>query len=99
MDCSLICCYRAVARQALGRNALSFRCVAIASPPADPADPAFPPQSFEQFINLNAHSPEYVSLYIDDKLRRGMGQGDMEMEGVLDRVMALFRCAAWAGLA
>jgi hypothetical protein len=45
------------------------------------------------FLNLNARSPEYISLYIDDKLRKGIkGMSDAEVEGVLDKVMALFRC-------
>jgi len=28
--------------------------------------------SFEFFINLNARSPEYISLFVDDKLRKGL---------------------------
>ena len=27
-------------------------------------------QAFEHFINLNQHSPEYISLFVDDQLRR-----------------------------
>jgi len=27
-------------------------------------------QAFENFVNLNTRSPEYISLYVDDKLRR-----------------------------
>ena len=27
---------------------------------------------FEHFINLNARSPEYLSLFIDDKLKKGV---------------------------
>ena len=27
---------------------------------------------FEHFINLNAKSPEYLSLFIDDKLKKGV---------------------------
>jgi cullin 3 len=39
-----------------------------------------------------ARSPEYISLYVDDKLRRGLkGASEDEVEGVLDRVMILFR--------
>lgn len=49
-------------------------------------------QAFEHFINLNTRSPEYISLFIDDKLRKGLkGTGDSDMEGVLDKVMSLFR--------
>jgi cullin 3 len=49
-------------------------------------------QSFEHFLNLNTRSPEYISLYVDDKLRRGLkGASEEEIESVLDRVMTLFR--------
>lgn len=27
---------------------------------------------FEAFINLNKNSPEYLSLYMDEKLRKGL---------------------------
>ena len=50
------------------------------------------PQAFEHFVNLNVRSPEFISLFIDDKLRRGIkGLSDTDVEGVLDKVMALFR--------
>jgi len=29
-------------------------------------------QDFEYFINLNEKSPEYVSLFVDDLLKRGL---------------------------
>ena len=29
-------------------------------------------QAFEHFINLNPRSPEYISLFMDDKLRKGL---------------------------
>jgi hypothetical protein len=49
-------------------------------------------QSFEHFINLNQRSPEYISLFIDDKLRKGLkGLNDTDVETVLDKVMSLFR--------
>lgn len=49
-------------------------------------------QAFEYFVNLNQRSPEYISLFIDDRLRKGQkGMNDTEMEVVLDKVMALFR--------
>ncbi|GFR47201.1 hypothetical protein Agub_g8881, partial [Astrephomene gubernaculifera] len=49
-------------------------------------------QAFEFFVNLNARSPEFISLFIDDKLRRGIkGLSDTDVESVLDKVMALFR--------
>ncbi len=47
---------------------------------------------FEYFLNLNKRSPEYLSLFIDDKLKKGVrGLSDAEVEQVLDRAMVLFR--------
>jgi hypothetical protein len=49
-------------------------------------------QAFEHFINLNQRSPEFISLFIDDRLRKGLkGMTESDVEGVLDKVMALFR--------
>eukprot|EP00798_Chlamydomonas_sp_ICE-L_P002801 gene2801-12676_t len=49
-------------------------------------------QSFEFFINLNQRSPEFISLFIDDQLRKGLkGMTENDVEGVLDKVMSLFR--------
>jgi len=47
-------------------------------------------QAFEHFINLNSRSPEYISLFIDDRLRK-KGSSENDTEAVLDKVMALFR--------
>ncbi|XP_076891601.1 cullin-3A-like [Bidens hawaiensis] len=48
--------------------------------------------SFEYFINLNPRSPEFISLFLDDKLRKGLkGVSEEEAENVLDKVMVLFR--------
>jgi cullin 3 len=48
--------------------------------------------SFEHFINLNNRCPEFISLYVDDKLRKGMKEANEEdVETVLDKVMMLFR--------
>eukprot|EP00262_Sarcandra_glabra_P005528 TRINITY_DN1720_c0_g1_i1.p1 TRINITY_DN1720_c0_g1~~TRINITY_DN1720_c0_g1_i1.p1 ORF type:complete len:735 (+),score=139.79 TRINITY_DN1720_c0_g1_i1:318-2522(+) len=48
--------------------------------------------SFEYFINLNMRSPEFISLFVDDKLRKGLkGVTEEEVEIVLDKVMMLFR--------
>ncbi|XP_051146099.1 cullin-3A-like [Andrographis paniculata] len=48
--------------------------------------------SFEYFINLNQRSPEYISLFVDDKLRKGLkGVKDEDIETILDKVMMLFR--------
>lgn len=47
---------------------------------------------FEYFLNLNLRSPEYLSLFIDDKLKKGTkGLSEQEIEAVLDRTMVLFR--------
>ncbi|XP_046482972.1 cullin-3-A isoform X1 [Neodiprion pinetum] len=47
---------------------------------------------FEHFLNLNSKSPEYLSLFIDDKLKKGVkGMTEQEIEGVLDKTMVLFR--------
>jgi len=49
-------------------------------------------QAFEHFINLNPKSPEYISLFIDDKLKKGLkGLSEEEVEVTLDKVMMLFR--------
>ncbi|KAF7809140.1 cullin-3A-like isoform X1 [Senna tora] len=48
--------------------------------------------SFEYFINLNQRSPEFISLFVDDKLRKGLkGVSEDEVEITLDKVMMLFR--------
>merc|ERR1711899_620856 len=47
---------------------------------------------FEHFLNLSKRSPEYLSLFIDDKLKKGVkGLSDAEVESVLDKSMILFR--------
>jgi len=48
-------------------------------------------QAFEHFINLSPRSPEFISLFIDEKLRREKGQNEEEIEQLLDKVMMLFR--------
>uniref|UniRef100_T1H3H7 Cullin family profile domain-containing protein n=1 Tax=Megaselia scalaris TaxID=36166 RepID=T1H3H7_MEGSC len=47
---------------------------------------------FEHFLNLNNKSPEYLSLFIDDKLKKGgKGMTEHEIESILDKTMVLFR--------
>jgi len=47
---------------------------------------------FEYFLNLNKRSPEFLSLFIDDKLKKGVkGLSDSEVEKLLDKSMILFR--------
>jgi len=49
-------------------------------------------KAFEDFVNLNTHSPEFISLFVDEQLRKGMkGTSDEEIEGTLDKVVMLFR--------
>lgn len=49
-------------------------------------------KDFEYFLNLNSKSPEYLSLFIDDKLKKGVkGMTEQEIEQVLDKTMVLFR--------
>jgi cullin 3 len=49
-------------------------------------------KDFEYFLNLNPKSPEYLSLFIDDKLKKGVkGMSEAEIEQVLDKTMVLFR--------
>lgn len=49
-------------------------------------------QAFEHFINANNKSPEFISLFIDDQLRKGLkGVGEEEVETILNKVMMLFR--------
>ncbi|KYN01530.1 Cullin-3 [Cyphomyrmex costatus] len=47
---------------------------------------------FEYFFNLNPKSPEYLSLFIDDKLKKSVkGMTEQEIERILDKTMVLFR--------
>ncbi|VDN05739.1 unnamed protein product [Thelazia callipaeda] len=47
---------------------------------------------FEYFLNLNPKSPEYLSLYMDDKLKKGMKlMNESEQELLQDKSMVLFR--------
>eukprot|EP01132_Coremiostelium_polycephalum_P004125 gene4125-5161_t len=49
-------------------------------------------QAFEYFINLNSKSPEYISLFIDEKLKKGLkGATDEEVDVILDKIIMLFR--------
>ncbi|CAM6110045.1 unnamed protein product [Calypogeia fissa] len=48
--------------------------------------------SFEYCINLNTRSPELISLFLDELLRKGFkGVGEEVVEAVLERCMVLFR--------
>ncbi|XP_050426064.1 cullin-3-like [Adelges cooleyi] len=47
---------------------------------------------FEHFFNLNPKSPEYLSLFIDEKLKKGVrGLSENDIEIVLDKALVMFR--------
>lgn len=47
---------------------------------------------FEYFFNINSKSPEYLSLFIDEKLKKGVrGLTENDVELVLDKAMVIFR--------
>ncbi|CAL1716698.1 unnamed protein product [Somion occarium] len=49
-------------------------------------------EAFETFINLNGRSPEFISLFIDDHLKKGMkGKSENEVDAVLDKTITVFR--------
>ncbi|KAK0392767.1 hypothetical protein NLU13_2262 [Sarocladium strictum] len=49
-------------------------------------------KSFTDFINMFQRSPEYVSLFIDDTLRRGIkGKTESEIDQQLEKAIALIR--------
>ncbi|KAG8906798.1 Cullin-3 [Tulasnella sp. 403] len=49
-------------------------------------------EAFESFINSNKKSPEYVSLFIDENLRKGLkGKSDQEVDTVLEKTITVFR--------
>eukprot|EP00164_Ancoracysta_twista_P001606 GFYU01002109.1.p1 GENE.GFYU01002109.1~~GFYU01002109.1.p1 ORF type:complete len:747 (+),score=223.69 GFYU01002109.1:49-2241(+) len=48
--------------------------------------------AFESFINQNNRSPEFLSLFLNEKLTKGLkGISEDEIETMLDKVMMLFR--------
>ena len=49
-------------------------------------------KAFEHFVNINSHSPEFIALFVDEQLRKGMKTtSEEEVEGTLDKVVMLFR--------
>jgi cullin 3 len=52
-------------------------------------------KSFADFINMFNRSSEFVSLFIDDNLKRGLkGKSDEEVEAVLNKAIVLLRYLA-----
>ncbi|GAA5835767.1 hypothetical protein JCM11251_007420 [Rhodosporidiobolus azoricus] len=48
--------------------------------------------AFSSFVNENRKSPEYISLFIDENLRKGLkGKTESEVDEVLNKSVALFR--------
>ncbi|KAK4058456.1 hypothetical protein OIO90_000615 [Microbotryomycetes sp. JL221] len=48
--------------------------------------------AFSVFVNQNSKSPEYISLFIDDNLKKGLkGKSETEVDDVLNKAVALFR--------
>ncbi|KAM3467387.1 Cullin-3 [Beauveria bassiana D1-5] len=49
-------------------------------------------KSFSEFINLFSRSSEYVSLFIDENLKKGIrGKSELEIDVVLDKAVGLIR--------
>ncbi|KAM3549005.1 hypothetical protein MY1884_008932 [Beauveria asiatica] len=49
-------------------------------------------KSFSEFINLFSRSSEYVSLFIDENMKKGIrGKSELEIDVVLDKAIGLIR--------
>ncbi|KAH9928310.1 Cullin-domain-containing protein [Fomitopsis serialis] len=49
-------------------------------------------EAFGTFINMHEKSPEFISLFIDDNLKKGLkGKTDTEVDVVLDKTITIFR--------
>ncbi|GJJ75721.1 cullin 3 [Entomortierella parvispora] len=49
-------------------------------------------QAFENFVNLNPKAPEFMSLFIDNKLKKDFkGKSDDEIDTILNKTTMLFR--------
>ncbi|KAI0303827.1 Cullin-domain-containing protein [Multifurca ochricompacta] len=49
-------------------------------------------EAFESFINPHPRASEFISLYIDENLKKGLkGKTDAEVEVILDKTITLFR--------
>ncbi|RPA95907.1 Cullin-domain-containing protein [Choiromyces venosus 120613-1] len=52
-------------------------------------------KAFTDFINDFERSPEFISLFIDENLRKGLkGKTESEVDAVLDKALTLFRYVA-----
>ncbi|SPO29549.1 related to Cullin-3 [Ustilago trichophora] len=49
-------------------------------------------EAFESFINTNKRAPEFISLFIDENLKKGLkGKTEAEVEEVLRKTISVFR--------
>ncbi|KAI6119499.1 Cullin [Pisolithus croceorrhizus] len=49
-------------------------------------------EAFEDVVNLNDKAPEFISLFIDENLKKGLkGKTDVEVDVVLDKTITVFR--------
>lgn len=49
-------------------------------------------EAFESFINTNPRAPEFISLFIDENLKKGLkGKTEEEVEETLNRTIVVFR--------
>ncbi|CAO1615339.1 unnamed protein product [Parajaminaea phylloscopi] len=49
-------------------------------------------EAFESFINTNPRAPEFISLFIDENLKKGLkGKTEEEVEDTLNRTIIVFR--------
>ncbi|KAH7913225.1 Cullin [Hygrophoropsis aurantiaca] len=49
-------------------------------------------KAFEDFINLHQKAPEFISLFIDENLKKGLkGKTDIEVDNILDKTITVFR--------
>lgn len=52
-------------------------------------------EAFQSFINANARAPEFLSLYIDDHLKKGAkSKSEEEIDAALEKTIILFRFLA-----
>ncbi|SNX85851.1 related to Cullin-3 [Melanopsichium pennsylvanicum] len=49
-------------------------------------------EAFESFINSNKRAPEFISLFIDENLKKGLkGKSESEVEDILRKTISVFR--------
>lgn len=49
-------------------------------------------EAFESFINTNKRAPEFISLFIDENLKKGLkGKTEVEVEEMLRKTISVFR--------